>query len=65
MIGSIFHTSSELLKRRISQSPVLLIVVLVQTVPWPDSTRCRRAGEIVPEALSSIEEIPDKNSTHK
>ena len=48
-----------------SESPVLLIVVLVQTVPWPDSTRCRRAGEIVPEALSSIEEIPDKKSTHK
>lgn len=48
-----------------SESPVLLIVVLVQTVPWLDSIKRRRAGEIVPEALSSIEEIPDKKSTHK
>lgn len=44
---------------------MLLIVVLVQTVPWLDSIKRRRAGEIVPEALSSIEEIPDKKSTHK
>ena len=48
-----------------SESPVLLIVVLVQTVPWLDSIKRRRAGEIVPEALSSIEEFPDKKSTHK
>ena len=44
---------------------MLLIVVLVQTVPWLDSIKRRRAGEIVPEALSSIEEFPDKKSTHK
>ena len=45
LIGSIFHTSLELLRCRISQNRQSVV-------------RCWRAGEIIPGALSSIEEIP-------